>query len=176
MIDPSIFFRNRTVFWSWILAPLVIRVLVMMGLAAAARVPGEQMCKMSALAASAPELQKATESNRLVLQSFASKKLSSKERFLTDSSDLLYKAGVQGSTQVNETAGPAGSNLKKYQFSIAGSAPSLEDLSHFLDEIGRVDYLQISRGEITEQMSQTQRSYSFSLTFDRVEFDAGAIL
>lgn len=176
MMDPSVFFKSRPVFWSWILIPLLLRVLVMTGLSAATRAPEEILRKQKALSAAAPILLKTIETNRRVLKTFASGKLTAKERFLTDSADLLYKSGLQGSTNVSEKDGPAGSNLKKYQFSIAGSAPSLTTFSRFLDDIGKVNYLCIRKGEISEQSVQNQKTYTFSLDFERVEFTRGTAL
>lgn len=176
MMDPSVFFRNRPVFWSWILIPLLLRVLVMTALSASARAPEEILRKEKALAAAAPVLLSTIEANRKVLKIFASEKLTAKERFLTDSADLLYSSGIQGSTDVSEKDGPAGSNLKKYLFTITGTVPSLPEFSQFLDDIGRIDYLKIRDGELSEKSIDNKKAYSFSLNLERVEFTFGTAL
>lgn len=176
MIDTSIFFRRKMIFWSWIFAPLAIRVLIMLVLSAAARGPEAALRREAALAAAVPLLTNAIHTTQAELDYFTNQKLSSKERFLTDAADLLYRTGVQGHTQITEKEGPTGSSLKKYLFRITGSAPTLYDLSRFLNEAEQLDYLRISSGKISERTGKTETVYEFSLTFERVEFNSGAAL
>jgi hypothetical protein len=173
MMDVSVFFRSKRVFWSWIFLPLVLRVVLMVVLAWMRQSPEEILRKEQALAAVVPVMEQAIESNRTIFKSYVGQALSTKERFLTDSADLLYKAGVQGSTDVSESMV---SSLKKYEFRIDGTAPSLQHLSRFLADVWHVDYLVLKTGDITFRTTRDQSSYEFTLIFDRVELTNGAVL
>lgn len=173
-MDASIFFRRRPIFWSWILAPLVLRIVIMTGLAALAQKPAEQLNREQAMANTVPLLQNQIEKNREQFSSLIpNPDLSTRERFLNDSAKLLHDSGVRGNPKISDKIK---GQTKTYQFLISGQAPSLTALSQFLDNASRLGYLSIAQATISETTINGERAYGFSITFERTELSDGVSL
>ena len=176
-MDTSVFFRRRTIFWCWIVTPLACRILIMIALSVVAREPAESLKNEELLSSLAPRFKKEIDKNQQLLELLIpSPDLSTRERFLTDTAQLIYETDLQGNTLVTEKEASKNSKTKTYVFSITGHAPSLENMSIFLDKISRLDYLIICQAEISEGLLKGHKIYNYSITFERTELAAGVSL
>ena len=152
-MDLSVFFRNKRVFWTWIITPLLIRIICVVVMAAATQAPRTAFLTEQAMFSTIKNYEHAIEQADKQLSRFEpASGLSYKEIFLTDFAELFFETGITGKTQTEESTEKTPAGIEKYTFYVSGSAPSMHAISRFLDKAFRLDYLTLQKGSIVEHL------------------------
>jgi hypothetical protein len=181
-MDVSVFFFSRVRFWSWILIPLVLRLVMTAVFAFVAREPAEELERLKAYEVGVEKMEKAKAEVVAALKPFEENVVMPFQGyFLTDISRHSKSAMVQ-TRPTSRSELIKGTKLIENRFEVSGSASSLHEMSQFVDLM-----MQVPRAAITslnlrsvagrggEQDSGEVTSVDFNIRFVRVELSEGQV-
>lgn len=166
-MDYSVFFLSKARFYSWIFLPLILQLVITTGFTYYARPFYEELDETRAYISAVNALEKSYAKQEEAVTCFRSdRSVSYQEQFRTKISTVAREADVEvhASHSIPEAAN---SKIERVLFDVEGDAPSLHDLTQFLDQ------MMVDPNAVITDLSMDvddEHKVSFEVQFDHAEF------